>query len=145
MLCHWRYVLDNLFGEVKISVMFGRLRMFQLVVTNRENRMNVQRTTRRTRRLNSKAESSPTSIPPGVFVCAATILFTMQIDGSKGSAVAGLRRLLDSTLRRDAAAGLESGYPKHQSIISKAGRRFQNKINSTTLLKSNGSSFCAMS
>ena len=36
-------------------------------------------------------------------------LLTLQVDGTKGSAVAGLRRLLDSALWRDAAAGLESG------------------------------------
>jgi predicted dehydrogenase len=90
MFCHWRYVLDNLFGEVK--------GVFTLANVDHPTRVDEQGKPYR-----ADAEDSAYAIfelPNGVFAqfnsswCTRVRrddLLTIQIDGTKGSAVAGLR------------------------------------------------------
>jgi len=90
MLCHWRYVLDNLFGPVKSVSCLGAIH-----IPKRWDESNTQ--------YDSTAEDSAYAtfeLPGGVVAqmnssWAVRVyrddLFVMQVDGTEGSAVAGLR------------------------------------------------------
>jgi len=72
MLCHWRYVLDNLFGEVKsVSCLGAR----HIATRWDETAGNTAQppTMPRTRLSGSLAESSRISTVPGAYACAAMI------------------------------------------------------------------------
>jgi len=93
MLCHWRYVLDNLFGEVRAVMCLG--------ATHIQERVDEQG-----RRYKADADDAAYAI----FQLAGGIvaqfnsswctrvrkddLLTIQVDGTHGSAVAGLTRCL---------------------------------------------------
>ena len=72
MLCHWRYVLDNLFGEVKAVRALARPTS-RSAGTKRGSRTSARPTTRLTRPSNSRAELSRISIPRGACACGVTI------------------------------------------------------------------------
>jgi predicted dehydrogenase len=90
MLCHWRYVLDNLFGEVKAVSCLG--------ATHISHRWD-----ERGRKYKATADDAAYAtfrLAGGViaqFNSSWTVrvrrddLLTLQVDGTKGSAVAGLR------------------------------------------------------
>jgi len=90
MLCHWRYVLDNLFGEVKAVSCLGATHIKERVDEDGK-------------RYKCTADDSAYStfeLAGGViahFNSSWTVrvrrddLLTLQVDGSRGSAVAGLR------------------------------------------------------
>ncbi|MCU0457173.1 MAG: Gfo/Idh/MocA family oxidoreductase [Bacteroidales bacterium] len=90
MLCHWRYVLDNLFGTVKAVSCMGATHIPERVDENGK-------------RYKCTAEDSAYAtfeLENGViahFNSSWTVrvrrddLLTVQVDGTKGSAVAGLR------------------------------------------------------
>ncbi len=90
MLCHWRYVLDNLFGQVRGVSCLG--------ATHIPERVDEQgRTYRATA---DDAAYSTFELEGGIIVqinsswCVRVYrdeLFSMQIDGTEGSAIAGLR------------------------------------------------------
>ena len=93
MLCHWRYVLDNLFGEVKAVSCLGATHV-----------------KRRWDENNQPYECTAEDSAYATFELAGGVvahfnsswdvrvrrddLLTLQVDGSKGSAVAGLRNCL---------------------------------------------------
>jgi predicted dehydrogenase len=93
MLCHWRYVLDNLFGEVKAVSCLGATHI-------------PQRWDEAGRKYKATADDAAYAtfeLAGGViahFNSAWTVrvrrddLLTLQVDGTKGSAVAGLRKCL---------------------------------------------------
>jgi len=90
MLCHWRYVLDNLFGNVKAVSCMGATHI-------------PERVDEKGKRYKCTAEDSAYAtfeLENGViahFNSSWTVrvrrddLLTIQVDGTKGSAVAGLR------------------------------------------------------
>ena len=90
MLCHWRYVLDNLFGKVKSVSCLG--------ATHVENRIDEQQ-----QPYKCTADDSAYAtfqLEEGIIAhfnsswCVRVRrddLLTLQVDGTKGSAVAGLR------------------------------------------------------
>lgn len=90
MLCHWRYVLDNLFGEVRAISCIGATHI-------------PARSDEQGRRYEATADDAAYStfqLEGGVIVtinsswCTRVYrdeLFTLQVDGTDGSAVAGLR------------------------------------------------------
>jgi predicted dehydrogenase len=90
MLCHWRYVLDNLFGSVKSVSCLGATHMDQRIDENG-------------RPYKCTAEDAAYAtfvLENGIiahFNSSWTVrvrrddLLTLQVDGTKGSAVAGLR------------------------------------------------------
>ncbi|HEY2336330.1 MAG TPA: Gfo/Idh/MocA family oxidoreductase [Burkholderiales bacterium] len=91
MLCHWRYVLDNLFGEVKAVSCLGATHIPQRWD---ENGKKYKATA-------DDAAYATFQLAGGViahFNSSWTVrvrrddLLTLQVDGTKGSAVAGLRR-----------------------------------------------------
>ena len=93
MLCHWRYVLDNLFGEVKAVSCLGAT---HIPARWDENRKKYKATA-------DDAAYATFQLAGGViahFNSSWTVrvrrddLLTLQVDGTHGSAVAGLRRCL---------------------------------------------------
>lgn len=90
MLCHWRYVLDNLFGEVKAVSCLGAIHVPERIDENGK-------------KYACTADDSAYAtfeLEGGViahFNSSWTVrvrrddLLTLQVDGTKGSAVAGLR------------------------------------------------------
>ncbi len=90
MLCHWRYVLDNLFGEVQAVSCLGATHLpFRWDETGRKYRSTADDAAYATFRLAGGAIAH--------FNSSWTVrvrrddLLTLQVDGTKGSAVAGLR------------------------------------------------------
>jgi predicted dehydrogenase len=90
MLCHWRYVLDNLFGEVKAVSCLG--------ATHIPHRWDEQG--KKYKATADDAAYATFQLAGGViahFNSAWTVrvrrddLLTLQVDGTEGSAVAGLR------------------------------------------------------
>ncbi|HEV1287062.1 MAG TPA: Gfo/Idh/MocA family oxidoreductase [Bryobacteraceae bacterium] len=90
MLCHWRYVLDNLFGEVKAVSCLGATH----VPTRWDEKGKPYQCTA------DDSAYATFELEGGVIAhfnsswCVRVRrddLFTMQVDGSKGSAVVGLR------------------------------------------------------
>ena len=93
MLCHWRYVLDNLFGEVKAVSCLGATHIPYRWDEN-----------------NKKYKATADDAAYATFQLAGGVvahfnsswdvrvrrddLLTLQVDGTQGSAVAGLRRCL---------------------------------------------------
>ena len=93
MLCHWRYVLDNLFGEVKAVSCLGATHIpFRWDEGGRKYKATADDAAYATFRLAGGAIAH--------FNSSWTVrvrrddLLTLQVDGTKGSAVAGLRRCL---------------------------------------------------
>jgi predicted dehydrogenase len=93
MLCHWRYVLDNLFGEVKAVSCLGAT---HIPFRWDENRKKYKATA-------DDAAYATFRLAGGViahFNSSWTVrvrrddLLALQVDGTQGSAVAGLRRCL---------------------------------------------------
>jgi predicted dehydrogenase len=90
MLCHWRYVLDNLFGKVKAVSCLGATHIDKRVDENgREYKCTAD-----------DAAYATFQLEGGIiahFNSSWTVrvrrddLLTLQVDGTKGSAVAGLR------------------------------------------------------
>jgi len=90
MLCHWRYVLDNLFGEVRAVSCLGAT---HIPIRWDENRAKYRATA-------DDAAYATFKLAGGAiaqFNSSWTVrvrrddLLTLQVDGTKGSAVAGLR------------------------------------------------------
>jgi len=71
MLCHWRYVVDNLFGEVRASRAWAP-RTFPNASTRTASPTPPPPTTRPTRPSSPSAASSLTSTVRGAFACVAT-------------------------------------------------------------------------
>jgi len=93
MLCHWRYVLDNLFGEVKAVSCLGATHIpFRWDEAGRKYKATSDDAAYATFQLAGGAIAH--------FNSSWTVrvrrddLLTLQVDGTKGSAVAGLRRCL---------------------------------------------------
>ncbi len=90
MLCHWRYVLDNLFGEVKAVSCLGATHIpFRWDESGRKYKATADDAAYATFRLAGGAIAH--------FNSSWTVrvrrddLLTLQVDGTHGSAVAGLR------------------------------------------------------
>ena len=99
MLCHWRYVLDNLFGEVKAVSCLG--------ATHIPHRWDEN---------GKKYKATADDAAYATFQLAGGVvahfnsswdvrvrrddLLTLQVDGTKGSAVAGLRKCLVQSYER---------------------------------------------
>ncbi|MCK0148041.1 Gfo/Idh/MocA family oxidoreductase [Arenibacter sp. F26102] len=90
MLCHWRYVLDNLFGNVKAVSCYGATHIPERIDENGK----------RYRCTADDSAYATFELEGGVianFNSSWTVrvrrddLLTLQVDGTKGSAVAGLR------------------------------------------------------
>ena len=97
MLCHWRYVIDNLFGEVKAVACRGATHIpLRWDENGRKYRATADDAAYATFELAGGAIAH--------FNSAWTVrvrrddLLTLQVDGTRGSAVAGLRRCWTQSL-----------------------------------------------
>ena len=91
MLCHWRYVLDNLFGNVKAVSCLGAT---HIPTRWDENGQAVHLHGRRCRLCHLRARGRhhrPLQLVLGRTRVRRDDLLTLQVDGTRGSAVAGLR------------------------------------------------------
>ena len=108
MLCHWRYVLDNLFGEVKAVSCLGATHI-------------PKRVDERGKAYAADADDAAYAtfeLAGGVIAqinssWATRVrrddLVTFLVDGTHGSAMAGLHEVLDAAPGEHAEAGLEPG------------------------------------
>jgi predicted dehydrogenase len=93
MLCHWRYVLDNLFGEVKALSCLGTTHIpYRWDENGRKYKATADDAAYATFLLKGNVVAHFNS-SWDVRVRRDDLL-TLQVDGTKGSAVAGLRRCL---------------------------------------------------
>jgi len=90
MLCHWRYVLDNLFGNVKAVSCLGAIHIPERIDENGEP---YQCTADDTAYATFELENDIIAHFNSSWVTRVRRddLLTLQVDGTKGSAVAGLR------------------------------------------------------
>ena len=97
MLCHWRYVLDNLFGEVQAVSCLGATHIpFRWDEEGRKYKATADDAAYATLRLAGGVIAHFNS-SWAVRVLRDDLL-TLQVDGTRGSAVAGLRRCLVQAL-----------------------------------------------
>jgi len=90
MLCHWRYVLDNLFGEVKAVSCLGATHIpFRWDEQGRKYKATADDAAYATFKLAGGAIAHFNS--SWAVRVRRDDLLTLQVDGTKGSAVAGLR------------------------------------------------------
>jgi predicted dehydrogenase len=91
MLCHWRYVLDNLFGEVQAVSCLGATHIpFRWDEDGRKYRATADDAAYATFRLAGGVVAHFNS--SWAVRVRRDDLLTLQVDGTKGSAVAGLRK-----------------------------------------------------
>ena len=121
MLCHWRYVLDNLFGNVKAVSCLGATHI-------------PTRWDEAGKPYESTADDSAYAtfeLEGGIiahFNSSWSVrvrrddLLTLQVDGDKGSAVAGLRHCWIQHYGVDAAAGLESRYREPAELFRRLAK-----------------------
>ena len=109
MLCHWRYVLDNLFGEVQGGLAASAPRTSPSAGTRAASPTTADA---------DDAAYATFELEGGVIAqinssWGARVrrddLVTFQVDGTHGSAVAGLQRCCTPAPRQHAAAGVEPG------------------------------------
>jgi predicted dehydrogenase len=90
MLCHWRYVLDHLFGKVKSVSCLGATHVpFRFDETGKRYKVTADDSAYATFELDSGVIAHFNS--SWCVRVRRDDLLTLQVDGSKGSAVAGLR------------------------------------------------------
>src|SRR5438445_556588 len=93
MLCHWRYVLDNLFGEVQAVSCLGATHIpYRWDENGRKYKATAEDAAYATFRLAGGAIAHFNS--SWAVRVRRDDLLTLQVDGTHGSAVAGLRRCL---------------------------------------------------
>ena len=91
MLCHWRYVLDNLFGASESRLLPRRHAHPQALGRSRQA-LHVHRRRFRLRHLRTREAASSAQFNSSWCVrVRRDDLLTLQVDGTNGSAVAGLR------------------------------------------------------
>ena len=144
MVCHWRYVLDNLFGEVESVSCLGTTDI-------------PERFDEKGKKYTATADDSAYAtfrLKGGVIAhinmswvtrVYRDDLVTFQVDGTHGSAVAGLTDCVIQARAGDAAAGVESGREAHRMISTPTGRRFPTTSSTTTASRSSGRCSSAMS
>ena len=144
MLCHWRYVLDNLFGEVKSVSCLGATHIPRARGRARQAVRRRPPTTPRTRRSSSKAASSRRSTARGRTRVRRDDLVTFHVDGTLGSAVAGLT---DCWIQPRAATPKPVWNPDVPQTIDffDRGRPCRTTAATTTRSRSSGSCSCGMS
>ena len=106
MLCHWRYLLDNLFGNVKAVSCFGATHVkTRWAESGKPYQCTAKDAAYATIDLEGEIVAQFNS--SWAVRVRRDDLLTLQVDGTKGSAIAGL---LDSTTWRNPVFRLESRY-----------------------------------
>ena len=120
MMCHWRYVLDNLFGEVKSVSCLGATHIpKRWDEAGKPYAATADDAAYATCELNGH-DGEPV-IAQLTMSWATRVrrddLVTFHVDGTDGSAVAGLHRLPGAVARGDAAAGVEPGREADDELL----------------------------
>ncbi len=122
MLCHWRYLVDHLFGNVMSVSCLG--------ATHIDHRIDEEG-----RRYKCTADDSAytTMITERKIVCHFNSswcvrvrrddLLTLQVDGTNGSAVAGLRECRVQPASKTPQAGLESRHRQPNRFLCRLAKR----------------------
>src|SRR5688500_293834 len=98
MLCHWRYVLDNLFGEVQAVSCLGATHVpYRWDENGRKYKATADDAAYATFQLEGGAVAHFNS--SWAVRVRRDDLLTLQVDGTRGSAVAGLRRCWTQSLQ----------------------------------------------
>ena len=142
MLCHWRYVLDNLFGAVEAVSCLGATHI-----------------PRRWNEAGQPYAATADDAAYATFELAGGIvahfnsswcvrvrrddLLTLQVDGTLGSAVAGLRHCWIQPYGATPRPVWNPGRRKPARLISRAGRRCRSRTPSTTPSSASGNCSCA--
>ncbi len=137
MLCHWRYVLDNLFGEVEGVSCLGATHI-------------PERCDEKGKPYKATADDAAYAtfeLEGGVIAQINTTwvtrvrrddLVTFQVDGTHGSAVAGLHRLRDPGRVNTPQPVWNPDEPQHASISTPTGRRCRTTASTTTASRCSG-------
>ena len=145
MLCHWRYVLDNLFGNVKAVSCLGATHIPAALGRSRASPTTARPTIRPTPPSNSEGGIIAHFNSSWCVRVRRDDLLTIQVDGTKGTAVAGLRdcwiQPYGATPRPVWNPDVDSplNYLRRLAEGARAGRP------STTPSRSSGSSSCGTS
>jgi len=137
MLCHWRYVLDNLFGEVQSVSCLGATHIpYRWDESGHKYQATADDAAYATFRLAGGVIAHFNS--SWAVRVRRDDLLTLQVDGTEGSAVAGLRAATRSPMaRRRNRHGTPTS--RSRSISSPAGRKCRTRA-TTTLSRHSGSS-----
>ena len=121
MLCHWRYVLDNLFGAVQAVSCLGATHIPSRVDENGKTyKADVDDAAYATFQLEGGVIAHINS--SWATRVRRDDLVTFQVDGTHGSAVAGLTRCCHAGAREHAAPGVESGRAADDEVPRAVGR-----------------------
>ena len=144
MVCHWRYVLDNLFGEVESVCCLGTTDI-------------PERFDEKGKKYKATADDSAYAtfrLKGGVIAhinmswvtrVYRDDLVTFQVDGTHRLGGGGPHRLRDPGAAGDAAAGVESRTRSAPTISMPTGRSFPRTSSTTTASRSSGKCSFAMS
>ena len=135
MLCHWRYVLDNLFGEVGPSPAWAP-RTCQSVGTRTASHTGRRPTTRPTPPSSSPAASWPTSTPRGACASTATSSSNCRSTARRAARLLGCGTARPSTGRPPKAVWNPT-CPTRTTIV-RSGSAFRRTKMPTTPSRSSG-------
>jgi predicted dehydrogenase len=129
MLCHWRYVLDNLFGEVKSVSCLGATHIpWRWDENGKKYKATADDAAYAT--FSSPAAWSRTSIPRGTCACGATTCSRCR-SMAPGKRRCRLRRCLFQVVRKNAEAGVESGHSAADRFLRRLGRSARRRATTT--------------
>ena len=144
MLCHWRYVLDNLFGEVEGGHLPRRDAYPGAGSTSRARPTPATPTMRPMRPSSSKGGVVAHINSSWDVRVRRDDLVTFQVDGTHGSAVAGLHNASPSTgSTRRSRCGIPTC--RRPSTSSRTGRRCRTPAPTRTASRRSGRCSCATS
>ena len=145
MLCHWRYVLDNLFGPVKAVSCLGATHIpTRWDEAGKPYDCTADDSAYATFELGRRRHRAHFNSSWCVRVRRDDLL-TIQVDGTKGSRGRRPAPLLDPALRRDAAARLEPRYREPAQLLRRLAEGARSRTPSTTPSSSSGSCSCGTS
>ena len=122
MLCHWRYVIDNLFGNVTSVSCLGATHIPERIDENGKPYA-----------CTADDAAYATFVTDRGIICHVNSswcvrvrrddLVVFQVDGTKGSAVAGLRDCRIQSAANTPRPRLESRCARHRGLLGRLGRR----------------------
>jgi hypothetical protein len=144
MLCHWRYVLDNLFGEVKAVSCLGATHI-PSASTRTASPTNAPPTIPPTPPSSSKGGVIATSIPRGPCASAATTCSPCRSTAPTAAPSPACANATSSTTATRPRPTWNPDVAAARSTSSTAGPRCPSRKPTTTPSRSSGNSSCATS
>ena len=144
MLCHWRYVLDNLFGEVKAVSCLGATHIPERVD---EAGQALRRRRRRRRLRDLRARGRGDRADQLVLDDAGPARRPGDVPGGRHPRLGGGRadEVLDAAPGEHAEAGLEPGHAADDRLLRRPGTRCRTTRPTTTASRCSGRCSCATS